>query len=220
MERALLADRSAAFRGPYTGPTARTVASAMKIGTASRWWWEPIRRQILRYSGVSEEIIDRSLEGFGSVDPATIKVQTVTDSSGNDVEQAVAPAAPAVGGLGGLPGFAMGDDSDHEVSILKPLAPVGTYRPLVTYISRQNSRRHLTDESHKGLVAALEKRSKALGFELVVVAAETLSKEEQIALAARTTVSFSSPTLVKRRVISVMLICNYARSCSASMGMV
>jgi len=152
LERALLADRSAAFRGPYTGPTARTVASAMHVGTTSRWWWEPIRRQVLRYSGVDEEIINRSLEGYGAVDPAG---------------KALGPGVAAV----------------------EPLAPQGTYKPLVTYISRQNSRRRLTPESHADLVKALEERQKKLGFELVIVEAERITKEEQFALAARTTVS-------------------------------
>ena len=36
---------------------------------------------------------------------------------------------------------------------------------------------------------ALEERQKKLGFELVIVEAERITKEEQFALAARTTVS-------------------------------
>jgi hypothetical protein len=75
------------------------------------------------------------------------------------------------------------------VADLEPLAPVGTYVPLVTYISRQNSRRRLTKESHEELVKELQDRSKKVGYELVVVEAEKLSKEEQFALAGRTTVS-------------------------------
>lgn len=154
MDRALLADRSAAFRGPWTGPTARTVAGAIRIGTVSRWWWEPIRRQILRYAGVPEEIIDRNLEGFGAVDPALKEAQ------------------PGPG-----------------VKEVEPLAPQGNYAPVVTYISRQSSRRRLTPEAHADLVEAVTLRSKKLGFEFVVVEAERMTKEEQFALAARTTVS-------------------------------
>lgn len=157
MDHALLADRSAAFRGQYTGSTARTVASALKVGTASKWWWEPIRRQILRYSGVDEDTINRNLEGHGAIDPADFK-------------------------LG--PG----------VADLEPLAPPGTYTPVVTYISRQSSRRRLTADSHKDLVAALTERSKKIGFELVIVEAEKMTKEEQLALSARTTVSQDTDT--------------------------
>ena len=157
LERAILADRSAAFRGPYTGPTSRTVASALQVGKTSRWWWEPLRRQMLRYASVPESVIDRSLEGFGATDPSL------------DTTPLVA-AAPGV--------------ADVE-----PLSPQGGYKPLVTYISRQSSRRRLTAQAHAGLVKALEERAKKVGFELLVIEAEKFSKEEQIAIAARTTVS-------------------------------
>ncbi|WWD20713.1 hypothetical protein CI109_105189 [Kwoniella shandongensis] len=150
LERALLADRSAAFRGEWTGSTARTVASSLHVGTTSNWWWEPIRRQVLRYSGVPESIISRNLEGYGALDP----IKTVG------------------------PG----------VNVVEPLAPQGTYTPVITYISRQNSRRRLTKESHEDLVKALEERSKKLGWELVIVEAERMTKEEQFALAGRTTI--------------------------------
>ena len=119
----------------------------------------------MRYSGVPEEVIARNLEGFGSVDPATLALPNAN-------------------------GVALGD---HGVGVgvqtLEPLAPPGSYMPIVTYISRQSSRRHLTDESHQSLVKAMEKRSKEVGFEFIIVEAEKLSKEEQIALAAKTTVS-------------------------------
>jgi hypothetical protein len=39
------------------------------------------------------------------------------------------------------------------------------------------------------LVKELEARAKKVGFELLIIEAEKLSKEEQIAIAARTTVS-------------------------------
>jgi hypothetical protein len=62
-------------------------------------------------------------------------------------------------------------------------------KPLVTYISRQSSRRRLTPDSHADLVQALEEHSEKAGWELMVVEAEKLTKEEQLQLAARTTVS-------------------------------
>jgi hypothetical protein len=154
MDRALFADRSAAFRSWATGSTARTVANAVILGTASPWWWEPIRRQVLRYAGVTEDVLNRNLEGYGALDPAPM--------------------------LYSGPGIPAGAE---------PLAPSGDYKPVVTYISRQSSRRRLTKESHEELVAALEDRAKMIGFELVVVEAERLTKEEQFALAGRTTVS-------------------------------
>ena len=155
LERALLADRSAAFRGEWTGPTARTVANALHVGEASRWWWEPIRRQVLRFSGVSDEVINRSLEGFGAADPAI-------------------PLQPHIVG--------------PEIADYQPLEPAGDYAPVITYISRQRSRRHLTASSHAELVKALEDRAERLGWNLLIVEAENLSKEEQFALAGKTTV--------------------------------
>ena len=155
LERALLADRSAAFRGEWTAPTARTVANALYVGEASRWWWEPIRRQVLRFSGVSDEVINRNLEGFGAADPAI-------------------PIQPHIVG--------------PEIADYQPLEPAGDYAPVITYISRQRSRRHLTSDSHAELVKALEDRAERLGWILLIVEAEYLSKEEQFALAGKTTV--------------------------------
>lgn len=154
LDKAILADRSAAFYGPYTTPTSRTVASALHVNKASRWWWEPIRRTMLRHAGVSEDIINRSVEGVGAVDPA------------KDALQGWVPAYEGA----------------------EPLAPVGKYRPVITYISRQGSRRRLTAASHDELVKELEARAKLHDWELVIVMAEKMSKEEQIALAGRTTV--------------------------------
>jgi hypothetical protein len=154
LERAILADRSAAFRGPHTGPTSRTVASATAFGSASRWWWEPVRRQVLRFSGVTEEIIDRNLEGYGATDPV------------------------------------LWEKGGAEEGKYTPLVPIGKYRPVVTYISRQKSRRRLTPESHDDLVRALKERADKVDFELIIVEAEKLTKEEQFAIAGKTTVSW------------------------------
>lgn len=158
LDKAILADRSAAFYGIYTEKTARTVASALHFGTTSHWWWEPIRRTMLRHAGVSEGIINRAYEGVGAVDPVQ---HTMVD-----------------------PDFAE----------LRPLVPIGAYRPLITYISRQSSRRRLTPESHAELVEALETRAKEKDWELIIVEAEKMTKEAQIALAGRTTVSLPQAT--------------------------
>ena len=163
--RAILADRSAAFRGQNTASTSRTVASAMHVGDPGPWWWEPVRRQVLRFAGVEEDVLDISLEGYGAVDPAKL-------STDPDLVKELTPPAR------------------DPLSTLKGMGR----RPLVTYISRQSSRRRLTEESHKELVKALESHAKANDWELLVVEAEKMTKEEQLQLAARTTVS----GLVKR----------------------
>ncbi|WOO79298.1 uncharacterized protein LOC62_02G002829 [Vanrija pseudolonga] len=154
LDRAILADRSAAFRGPYTGPTQRTYAGAVAFGTASRWFWEPARRQVLRWSGLAEDIINRSQEGFGAVNPDIWEKYSTAPGS-NDP---------------------------------KAIAPVGTYRPLVTYISRQGGRRSLTKDSHEDLLKAIKERQKTVDFEFLEVDAEKLSKEEQFSIAGRTTI--------------------------------
>ena len=128
------------------------------LGQTNQWWWEPVRRQVLRFAGTPEDIINRNLWGYGAVNPATY---------------------------------------DHDAELRLRLgkveaAPPTDFKPLVTYISRQSSRRRLTPESHADLVQALEKHSKAKGWELKIVEAEKMSKEEQVDLAARTTVGATS----------------------------
>jgi hypothetical protein len=147
----LLSDRSAAFRGPECGErTQRTAAEAIKgivesagrTGFLERGWWEPVRRGVLRFAGLSQRTLDIGVRAF------------------NRVER----------GSGSLR-----DGGVEEV--------------VVTYITRQGVRRHLIDEDHEGLVRALVELCDRRGWELNVVPMERLSKEEQLALAARTTVT-------------------------------
>lgn len=60
---------------------------------------------------------------------------------------------------------------------------------VVSYIDRQGSRRHLIQEDHERLVEALKEVCGRRGWELNVVQAEKLTKEEQLEVVARTTVS-------------------------------
>ncbi|KZO92606.1 hypothetical protein CALVIDRAFT_504210 [Calocera viscosa TUFC12733] len=60
--------------------------------------------------------------------------------------------------------------------------------PVITYISRQRSRRRLVEDDHRRLVAALDEMCKKKGWVLDVVHAEELSREEQLRRAARTVV--------------------------------
>ena len=61
---------------------------------------------------------------------------------------------------------------------------------VITYITRQGVRRHLIQEDHEGLERALVELCDRRGWELNVVPMERLSKEEQLAYIARTTVTF------------------------------
>jgi hypothetical protein len=72
---------------------------------------------------------------------------------------------------------------------------------LITYISRQSARnRKLTPESHEGLVQALQALVKAKGekWELIVLEAEKVPKDEQLKIAARTTVRYYKYSYFRR----------------------
>lgn len=140
----LLADRSAAFRGVICGTQVhRTAGEAFhhmrNLGALARWWWEPVRRAVLR---------------FADVPGATIALGT---RAAERVERGLAVPGP--------------DDT-----------------VVITYVNRQGVRRHLIDEDHDALVAALEQLCAARGWEFNNAKAELLTKEEQLALVAKTTV--------------------------------
>jgi hypothetical protein len=63
---------------------------------------------------------------------------------------------------------------------------------VITYISRQSARRRLIPENHDLLVDELDKLTKRRGWEFNLVQAEHISKDEQVKIAARTTVRPSS----------------------------
>jgi hypothetical protein len=172
----LLADRSAAFRGPECGDrTQRTAAEAVKgivsrysegrAGFLERGWWEPVRRSVLRFAGVDEHILDIGKRAFGHV----------------------SHGSPRTGGV-------------EEV--------------VVTYISRQAVRRHLITEDHEGLVDALTELCLRRGWELNIVAMEQLSKEEQLAVAARTTVSTIPSPVTGLFFFAISLIVRFSPSFS------
>ncbi|KAH9949015.1 hypothetical protein B0H21DRAFT_199426 [Amylocystis lapponica] len=97
---------------------------------------------------------------------------------GRHAEQAVAhvKARPAVHALGADAAAAAVDGVQKGQEVV------------VTYISRQGTRRHLIDSHHEALVRALTEMCTVNRWELNIVQAERLSKEEQLALSARSTV--------------------------------
>ena len=144
----LFSDRSAAFRGPECGErTQRTAAEAVKgvveraggTGFLERGWWEPVRRSVLRFAGLSQRTLDIGTRAFKRLGRGSLR-----------------------------------DSGVEEV--------------VVTYITRQGVKRHLVEEDHEALVRALAELCDRRGWELNVVPMERLSKEEQLAIAARTTV--------------------------------
>lgn len=70
------------------------------------------------------------------------------------------------------------------------LSPHDLEVPVITYVSRQDwGRRMLIKEDHEVLVKELERLQKEYGYEVNIVSMDKLSRDEQIRLAARTTVS-------------------------------
>lgn len=121
-----------------------------RAGNLTKWWWEPIRRSVLRFGGVSEQILNI---------PVLAEAEAMSRVVAKPVDM-----------------LAKGQKRQKVV---------------VTYISRQGARRHLIEDDHKALVAALDEMCALRGWELNVVQAEKLSKDDQVHLMARTTVSVS-----------------------------
>ena len=60
---------------------------------------------------------------------------------------------------------------------------------IVTYVDRQSVRRHLIHEDHELLVKSLREMCARRGWELIIMKGEALSKDEQLHIASKTTVS-------------------------------
>ena len=145
----LFSDRSAALRGSECDErTQRTAAEAVKgvveraggTGFLERGWWEPVRRSVLRFAGLSQHTLDIGTRALMRSERGSLR------------------------------------DGVEEV--------------VVTYITRQGGvRRHLIEEDHEALVRALVELCDRRGWELIVAPMERLSREEQLAIAARTTVT-------------------------------
>ncbi|KAL6305818.1 hypothetical protein BKA93DRAFT_776889 [Sparassis latifolia] len=155
-DNVLLADRSAAFRGEACGSrTQRTAAEAVehmrRAGNLTRWWWEPVRRAVLRFAGVDERVMDIG-----------VRAEQTAAALGKTRPQLLAGAS--------APPLHLGQDV------------------VITYISRQGSKRHLIEGHHEALVTALTEMCRRHGWELNIVQAERLSMEQQLELAARTTI--------------------------------
>jgi hypothetical protein len=144
----ILADRSASFRIDLVGgKTQRIAAAALSAvdGQISRWWWEPIRRSVLRVANVPEDVINMAITSTVSFDPQLAKASGMTRKE---------------------------------------------WPIVITYISRQGAgRRSLIEEDHERLVLELDDLARGRGWEFHNIKAQNLAQEEQIAIAAKTTVS-------------------------------
>jgi len=156
----LIADRSAAFKGKLCGITNQRIAAEAyeplwQHGKLQKEWWEPVRREVLRFAGVEQKFMDLGVEiekVWGKERGKTVKV--------------------------------LGADQN----VLPVQVPIPKEKAVITYISRQSARRHLIREDHQLLVASLQEMTARKGYELIIIEAEKLSKDEQLAIMSKTTV--------------------------------
>ena len=76
----------------------------------------------------------------------------------------------------------------NNENALSAQIPIAKEKAVITYISRQAARRHLIREDHELLVASLQEMTARKGYELIIIEAEKLSKDEQLDVMSRTTV--------------------------------
>jgi hypothetical protein len=181
--RAILADRSASFRGRECGERTQRIASeAIKAvrDELSPWWWEPIRRSTLAFAGVSQEVIDMAVtsharfhSAIGSLSPSAL---TIFNQKYSNLESS-------------------------EEGVGKKEWPI-----VITYINRQGGRRCLNEEDHQRLVSGLAELAGRRGWEFNDVKAQHLPQEEQMAIAAKTTVSLRPFLFINQRFLPIGMI--------------
>jgi hypothetical protein len=202
----LLVDRSAAFRGKIVENCHRTAAAVYypqaRAGNISSDWWEPVRQAVL----------GAIIPALSEADQALPFPQPNFGFPGVDVDGAGPSRLPLVPDdmrlrpeLEGGARRMRADNRFNDAAWEKILASEHALRVraaalesqgrdtldekvVVTYISRQSSRRRLRDGDHTALVALLESTAARRGWELNIVRAELLTTAAQLALAARTTI--------------------------------
>jgi hypothetical protein len=147
------------------------------LGVHAARWWDPVREAVWRFAGVDGADARAWMERFVSPRPKKINEEKPFVLDIRDAE----------------------DDDSLEVD--PPRVREGAFQYLlpspetitITYISRQRTGRRLVQEDHEGLVRALREmveRRKAMGekWEFRLVEAEGMSKDEQVRMAASTTI--------------------------------
>jgi hypothetical protein len=178
-ERVVFADRAAAFRGKEFQHYWRTASEAVQL-QASRYWWAPVRKNLLEFVGANS-LDALALAGEhghgGGVHGVAVEEENWKTWEEEDVEKEEEEEEAEA-------------EKEEEAleKINAKLAKSG--KPVITYVSRQDwGRRMLLPEAHKGLVEALNALGEKYGWEVNVVAMDKLTRDEQIRLAGRTTVS-------------------------------
>ncbi|THV02700.1 hypothetical protein K435DRAFT_775344 [Dendrothele bispora CBS 962.96] len=189
----VLVDRSAAFRGTMCGSrTQRTAAEAWEYmrgrgllrGERVGGWWDEVRERMWRWVrvGVGEGTIERGGEGLGEGNERKVREGEEEEEKGvlelRKLTQDLSLALPSPS--------SSSPRSPSSNSLTKKSNVV------VTYLSRQPSaRRKLTPEAHESLVKALEETCQRRGWEFILMEPEKMGKDEQVRVAARTTILIS-----------------------------
>ncbi|KAG9035592.1 hypothetical protein FRB95_010998 [Tulasnella sp. JGI-2019a] len=148
----ILSDRSATFRGNICPSQTNRIASEAYEATkniSSQWWWEPIRRSVMRFSDVEKDVMDRSV---------------IWDGVWNW-------------------GLDVANTDSTALQLASKRTPV-----VVSYIVRISHYRMLTPESHRSLIESLNQLCSSKGWEFNVVHAERMTREEQVQMAAKSTI--------------------------------
>lgn len=171
-ERVVFADRAAAFRGKEFQKTYRTASEAVTGLGASRYWWSPVRKNLLDFVGAADSTASAAdIHGVGFEE----------DTDEDDVESAEKEED-----------VLHEQESEKLAKVKAKLAKSG--KPVITYISRQDwGRRMLKAEAHASLVEELKGLEEKYGWEVNIVAMDKLTRDEQIRLAAKSTVSPAVP---------------------------
>ncbi|KAG8890646.1 hypothetical protein FRB98_006149 [Tulasnella sp. 332] len=148
----ILSDRSAAFRGEICpSQTNRIASEAYEVtkNISSKWWWEPIRRSVMRFSDVEKSVRDRSV---------------IWDDSYNW-------------------GLEVSEPNSKLLKTASKRMPI-----VISYIVRVSFYRMLTQAAHLALIDALTQLCASKGWEFNAVHAERMTREEQIQMAAKSTI--------------------------------
>ncbi|AAW42198.1 expressed protein [Cryptococcus deneoformans JEC21] len=169
LERVVFADRAAAFRGPEFSKTWRTASEAVTL-QASKYWWSPIRKNLLEFVG----------DGYGGdIDLGEMGIGVGVEIP--DIEEDIEAFEAEEG--------AMEEEKEEVREKIMKEKEAEASKPVITYVSRQDwGRRMLKKESHDSLVKELHDLEEKYGWEVNIVSMDKLTREEQIRLSARTTI--------------------------------
>jgi len=156
-DQMVFADRAAAFRGPEFAKTWRTASEAVTL-SGSRYWWSPVRRNLLEFvgSGDSTEI---KLQDFG------VNVDDMSDDMDSEIgDEPVFDLDAKKKRAGKRNAPAKRADEENETGLVPRHSPAN---PVITYVSRQDwGRRMLKQKDHEVLVEELKALEKKYGWEV------------------------------------------------------